>query len=146
MNAPMDFSIIIQLSRLAKSFCHGRICAAGMTDTEHKICTFLLMHKDAYQDLIAQAMLMDKTTVAKAINGLEQRGLVIRVPNPDNRRKNSLSLTDAGREAICDIAGVYDDWFARVSACLSPEEFQQLVSCFLRMLDAARALDTSKGE
>jgi DNA-binding MarR family transcriptional regulator len=43
-----------------------------------------------------------------AVNDLEDRGLVVREVNPQNRRCKVVSLTDAGREVVGRIDAVRD--------------------------------------
>ncbi len=136
----MDFNSISLLSQFAKEYGHARIREAGVTDTEHKICTFLYFHSGSYQDLIANALMLDKTTVAKALVSLETRGLILRSQNPANRRKNILTITDEGKAAIADIVHIYDEWLMRISACLSPEEQQRFDEYCSRLLAAAKKI------
>ena len=136
----MNFNCIGLLSKYAKEYGHARIREAGVTDTEHKICTFLSFHNDAYQDMIASSLMLDKTTVAKALVSLEARGLILRVQNPENRRKNVLSITQAGKATIADIVDIYDEWFSRISACLSSEEQEQFNEYCCRLLETAKKI------
>lgn len=140
----MNFDAISLLSKYAKEYGHTRIRQAGVTDTEHKICTFLYFHSDVYQDMIANTLMLDKTTVAKALMSLEARGLILRSQNPENRRKNVLSITDAGKETIADIVGIYDEWLARISACLSPEEQASFDEYCRRLLATAKIISEEK--
>lgn len=140
----MNYDLISLLSKHAKDYGHKKIREAGVTDTEHKICTFLYFHSDVYQDMIANALMMDKTTVAKALLSLEARGLVFRSQNPENRRKNILRITAAGKETIADIVGIYDEWLARISDCLSPEEQQRFDEYCRRLLAAANEISEEK--
>ena len=134
----MDFITISLLLKYAKGYGHTKIREAGVSDTEHKICTFLYFHSDAYQNMIANSLMLDKTTVAKAILSLEERGLIKRIQNPDNRRKNILNITDAGKQTITDVVGVYDEWLGNIESCLSNEEKEQFHDYCVRLLEKAK--------
>ncbi len=140
----MDFNAISPLSRYAKEYGHAKIREAGVTDTEHKISTFLYFHSDVCQDTIANALMLDKTTVAKALVSLEARGLILRSRNPENRRKNTLAITDAGRATIMDVVGICDEWLSRVSACLSSEEQRSFEEYCGRLLAAAKNISEER--
>ncbi len=140
----MDFSTINLLSRYAKEYGHAEIREAGITDTEHRICTFIHFHSDVYQDMVANALMLDKTTVAKALLSLEERGLIQRIRNPDNRRKNILTITDAGKETIMDIVGIYDEWLERVESCLSGPEKEEFHGYCLRLLERAKEINEDR--
>lgn len=140
----MDFDSINLLSKYAKEYGHTKIREAGVTDTEHTICTFLYFHKGACQDMIANTLMLDKTTVAKALVSLETRGLILRSQNPQNRRKNVLTITAAGEATIADTIGIYDEWLSRISACLSAEEQQCFERYCGRLLAAAKTISEEK--
>lgn len=136
----MDFNTISLLMKYAKNYGHARIREAGVSDTEHKICTFLYFHSDAYQDMIANYLMLDKTTIAKAILSLEERGLIKRIQNPENKRKNILNITDAGKSTISDVVGIYDEWLEIISSCLSEDEKEKFQEYFKRMLEKAKKI------
>jgi DNA-binding MarR family transcriptional regulator len=49
---------------------------------------------------VAVAATMDAPAATVAVNDLEDRGLVVRTPEPTNRRCKVVSLTDAGRNMV----------------------------------------------
>ena len=57
---------------------------------------------------VAVAATMDAPAATVAVNDLEDRGLVVRTPEPTNRRCKVVSLTDAGRELVAAIDAVDD--------------------------------------
>ena len=57
---------------------------------------------------IAAAATVDAPAATVAVNDLEERGLVVREVDPDNRRCKVVSLTDAGRDMVRLIEGVHD--------------------------------------
>jgi DNA-binding MarR family transcriptional regulator len=50
------------------------------------------------QGEVARAMNVDRTTMVALIDDLQGKGLVRRRQDPDDRRKNAVELTDAGRD------------------------------------------------
>lgn len=57
---------------------------------------------------IASAATIDAPAATVAVNALEERGLVVRQVDPDNRRCKQVSLTDAGRDLLRVIDEVHD--------------------------------------
>jgi DNA-binding MarR family transcriptional regulator len=57
---------------------------------------------------VAHAATIDAPAATVAVNDLEDRGLVVREPDPTNRRCKVVSLTDAGREMVRMIDSVED--------------------------------------
>jgi DNA-binding MarR family transcriptional regulator len=56
----------------------------------------------AQQELAAR-LALDKSTVSRLVAGLEERGLLVRERDPDNRRIVRLSLTPAGHRLHRDL-------------------------------------------
>jgi len=133
----MNYKQLNTLIKLGRDFGHEQIRGAGFTDTEHAICTFLCFHDRVSQDTIATALMMDKTTVAKALSGMESKGLIAREQNPANRRENRIRLSDAGRSSVSGSVDLYDTWLSRACDCLSAEEQQQLDGYFERIVQHA---------
>ena len=81
--------------------------------------------------------MLDKTTVAKALNVMERKGLISRAQNEQNRRENIITITESGRESVSASIGVYDTWLSEICSCFSEEELKQLDSFLNRMVDCA---------
>ena len=50
--------------------------------------------------LIGERLMVHPTSVTNTINRLERAGLVVRRPNPDDRRGTLAEITDAGRRVV----------------------------------------------
>jgi DNA-binding MarR family transcriptional regulator len=73
---------------------------------------------------VAAALSITVGGVSQAVDRIEAQGLLVRVPNPANRRSSLLELTAAGRAALDSASGVFDNelaiWFsAPLSAAAS---------------------------
>ncbi len=136
----MGFQSLNRLWRYAKEYGDARIRNTGVSHTEYQICAFLHFHHDMSQDAVANALCLDKTTVAKALLTLEGKGYIRREQNPENRRKNILSITDEGRANIADVIDIYDLWTDAVCSCLSLEEKEAFEEYLVRMIEKARQL------
>ncbi len=137
----MHFTTLYSLIQYAKNYSHQQIRQMGITDTEHLICAFVYGHCNVSQDDVAAALQMDKTTVAKALASLEGKGHITRRPNPENRRKNILSITESGKEKIGHVVHIYDDWLTLMYQALSDVEQGQFQSYCQRLLERAEKID-----
>lgn len=133
----MSFEKLNMLLRLGREYSHETIRHAGFSYTEHAICTFLCFHDKVSQDNIANALLLDKTTVAKALRVLERDGLVHKKQDENNRRKNIIQLTEAGRTGVMNNIDIHENWLMKVCSCLSEQELQQLNGYFNRIIENA---------
>jgi DNA-binding MarR family transcriptional regulator len=98
---------------------------------------------------IAAHGVMHKSTVSRAVSALEQRGLIVRKANQDDRREELLALTAEGREiyeALAPQALAFEDRFVSV---LTAEEQELLASLIDRLSGHARSMapeDVGEGE
>ncbi|NLM21388.1 MAG: MarR family transcriptional regulator [Peptococcaceae bacterium] len=136
----MNFNKLVMFIRLGREYGRDKIRGAGLSDTEHGIATFLYYHDQVSQDTISVALMLNKTTVAKALNTMEQKGLISRRQNELNRRENVIEITAAGRRGIAHNIDIYDQWFGKVCSCLQEKELEQFESYFDRLLDNALRL------
>ncbi len=81
---------------------------------------------------VAAAATMDAPAATVAVNDLEDRGLVVRTPEPTNRRCKVVSLTDAGREMVATIDAT-DDPAPDVLAGLSDDDLNTLGSVLAKL-------------
>ncbi len=74
---------------------------------------------------IAEATMMDAPAATVAINDLEDRGLVVRTPDPADRRSKLVSLTQAGCDVVDRIDRVEDPAPPSIAA-LSDDDLRAL--------------------
>jgi DNA-binding MarR family transcriptional regulator len=78
-------------------------------------------------DLAAGAR-MRPQSMAQTVRELEERGLVRRRPDPDDKRRAFVELTAAGNETLQADRAQRDNWLARALDALSDEERAVLVT------------------
>lgn len=133
----MNYNKMNMLSKLGREFGRDPVRVTGLSDTEHAICTFLCFHENISQDYISETLLFDKTTVAKALSALELKGLIERRQNEQNRRKNVIRISEAGRLCVAQSVDIYDQWLDNVCSCLNDSEQQQFNDYFDRIITHA---------
>jgi DNA-binding MarR family transcriptional regulator len=80
----------------------------------------------ASQQQAAQRLAIDRTTMVAMLDTLEGKGLVSRHPDADDRRRNVVELTDAGRDILQRAVKASDDAERALLAPLSSRAAQQL--------------------
>ncbi len=141
----MSFNTLNKLVRLGREFGHETIRRAGFSDTEHAICAFLYFHDMVSQDTISNALLLDKTTVAKALRVMEREGLIYKSQNEKNRRENVIRLTETGKACIAGNIHLYENWLKEVCSCLTQEELRTFNSYLDRLFENALKLNNDSG-
>lgn len=67
-------------------------------------------NSEVNQDKIASRCNMNKGTVARSIRKLEEKGLIVRKIDDNNRRQNIISLTKKGTQTLAESVEILDDW------------------------------------
>lgn len=88
----------------------------------------------------SQATLSRRTGIYRSdlvgvLNELAERALVERAPDPDDRRRNVITITAQGRRYLHRLDKVLDDLHDELLAPLAPAERDQLVRLLIRLLD-----------
>ena len=140
----MDFSVLNSLMKMVKNFAHGQIRASGLNDTECMICSYVYAHENCSQDDVSKALCMDKTTVTKSMQALENMGVLLRVSDEADKRRKALSLTEDGKEKCSQILHIHDEWVRKIMKELNAEEQKEFESYCRRLICAAKRLQEAE--
>lgn len=75
---------------------------------------------------LADSRWISKPAISRKVDYLVNKGLVSRVPNPEDRRNLELSLTDEGNSLLTSIYDQTHQWMADQLAVLSGEELEMI--------------------
>src|SRR5690242_1059712 len=84
----------------------------------------------------------DKGALTRLLDQLEERGLVVRRRNDEDRRVSRLSTTAKGREAVADLARRVVDVWNHILRDFDREEITRLIDTLGRLLDRMEAPET----
>ena len=82
---------------------------------------------------VASAATIDAPAATVAVNDLEDRGLVVRETDPNNRRSKLVSLTDAGRDLVAKVKAIDDPAPESLSA-LSDDDLAALEAIITKVV------------
>lgn len=136
----MDFNMLNTLYKCSKELGHKKIRNCGLNDTECLICSYVNQNRNCSQDDVAKSLMMNKTTVAKAMLSLEEKGFVQRENDKTDKRKNVLSITEKGIENCAEIMHLHDNLFNSIMSALTEEEQEQFENCCVKLLTKAEKL------
>ena len=98
----------------------------GLDGRELAVLLVLAGCEPASQQQAARRLGIDRTTMVALLDALEDKGLVARHPHVDDRRKNVVELTAAGRDTLRRATKAGDDAERRFLAPLTEPAAQQL--------------------
>ncbi|MFD5476367.1 MarR family winged helix-turn-helix transcriptional regulator [Streptomyces hawaiiensis] len=76
-----------------------------------------------------------RSDMVSVLNELAERDLVLRAPDPVDRRRNVITISPRGRRHLRRLDEVLDDLHDQLLAPLSPAERDQFVQLLTRLLD-----------
>ena len=82
---------------------------------------------------LSKRMMVTGGNITGITDQLEQEKLVVRVPDPKDRRAYSVKLTHAGRRAFADMAAVHEGWVAELLKDISPDDKATLIGLLSKM-------------
>lgn len=85
------------LMRLYQFRDRDRICCHDISVTQSHALDILAERGPLRSQALAEAMMLDKSTVTRVVDALVRKGYVERSPDPDDARALSLRVTAAGR-------------------------------------------------
>lgn len=84
---------------------------------------------------IEEALNLSNPTVSGTLDRLEKKGMLVRVPNPENRRVNLVELSDTARALTKDVLGDLRDLQEKMLSCLDAQERETLDRLLSKILD-----------
>lgn len=111
--------------------------AADITPGQFGVLTVIAGNSGLSQTQLGNALGIDRSTVVAVIDRLEDRGLVLRMPAPNDRRSHALQLSEEGASLLKRLEEMVRAHERHISRELSAEDQRQL----LRLLDRVARSD-----
>jgi DNA-binding MarR family transcriptional regulator len=106
----------------------------GMTSAQFDVLAQLSTHEGISQQALSEILFVTKGNVCGLIGRMEQRDLVERRPDPDDRRANLLFLTEKGKALAQRVMPEQERFIAEQMSALSQDE-EATFRTLLRQLD-----------
>lgn len=122
----------------AVSHLYDRILKpSGLRVTQFSLLVELTIAGSITISELADRMVMDRTTLARSLKPLEDRGLVVTAPGQD-RRTRVAALTEAGGEVVMQALPLWMDAQAQILGELDEQEWQSLRQALSKVTAVAR--------
>lgn len=135
---PNSFGFLItDLSRLIRAEMDRRISEAGLglTPGESRTLAHAARAGVVRQNVLAERIGIEAMTLSTYVDRLEAKGLVERVPDPDDRRAKLVRLTEAASEALGGVNSAAASIRADASASIDPADWATLLNLLRQARD-----------
>ena len=105
----------------------------GLTMWEYIVLRQLIRQPAPSQLTLAREIRYDKTRLIKLLDGLQARGLVIRQPDPSDRRSHLVSLTPTGRKLHAAVRTQIRAMEADFLSGINPRQRETLLAILTRL-------------
>lgn len=131
-------SIIV---RHSKVFCERRLHEFEVGFPEQVILMYLSSNNEVNQDAIAQHFMLDKGAIAKTLRKLEEKDLIKRHQNPENKRENLITISLAGQGILAEMGAALNEWNQYFFEGLSDLEIRQYENITKKIADNVAKLN-----
>src|SRR6266536_3015178 len=112
--------LLKRLGWVVKERAAGAFEATGLSPYHHGVLALLEEEPRETQAMIADALGYDRSHLVGMLDELEERGLIDRRRDPNDRRRHLVSLTPEGRRALIRLRSIVkrieDEFFAPLDA------------------------------
>ena len=128
------------ISRSQAIYRQRKIHAEGLQPGHYAFALAICASPGRSQEELARELCLNKSTVARNLNTLEECGYIKRTPLPSDKRQFSVYPTEKMLAVLPEIKQVSNDWMTLLSEEISEGELSVFNSVLERMQDKAREI------
>lgn len=128
------------ISRSQAIYRHSRILADDLQSNHYAFVLAICREPGRCQEDLAQELCVNKSTVARNMNYLEENGYVLRKPLPHDKRQFSVFPTEKMLTVLPAIKRASAEWMALLSEEIPQAELDVFDSVLSRMQEKARKI------
>ena len=128
--------LVARTARRAQRLAEEALAQEGARRQHFVVLTSLAEQGPASQAALGRRLWIDRSDLHAILNDLEQQGYVARVRDEEDRRRNVVELTRAGRTALNRLDKRVDAAQDDLLAPLSRAERRELIGLLERLVDA----------
>ena len=125
--------LIARIARLVRSRLEAALGPSGLRQRQLVALSYLRDHGPTRQQALAQSLCMDASTLVCLLNEVEDRGLVVRRRDEEDRRRGILELTEEGGAMLAEVDAALAEIDAEILFDLDAAERTKLVSLLGRL-------------
>jgi DNA-binding MarR family transcriptional regulator len=132
--------LLNNISRSQAVYRCSRISAADLQSCHYAYILVVCRMPGSSQEDLARELCVNKSTVARNINYLEEKGYVTRSPLPQDKRQYSVYPTQKAQSILPQIRVASLEWMTLLSEGISRDELEIFDSVLQRMQEKARKI------
>jgi MarR family transcriptional regulator, transcriptional regulator for hemolysin len=126
-------STLISVARLVREAYDARFAGLGLNLTQASILAYVADFGPVIQTRIADHLQQGRAATGASIDYLQNRGLLERLPDPDDRRAWRIGLTEAGKHVFAQITDIDQRLRTELRSGISKAERQALNGMLTRL-------------
>ena len=134
------------ISRSQAIYRHCKISAEDLQSCHYSFVLAICRMPGSSQEELAQELCLNKSTVARSLNSLEEKGYITRTPLPNDKRQFSVHPTEKMLSVLPEVKEASDEWMSLLSSDISEEELEIFDSVLKRMQARAREIIKNQEE
>ena len=128
------------ISRSQAIYRHSKISASDLQSSHYAYVLSICREPGRSQEDIARELCVNKSTVARALNCLEDAGYISRTASLADERQFAVYPTDKSLTVLPQLKNASDEWMKLLSEGISEDELLIFDSVLRRMQDRARII------
>ena len=137
---PLFMKWMNNISRSQAVFRHSKISADDLHPAHYAFVIGISRHPGRSQEELAKELCLNKSTVARALTLLEERGYVTRESLPNDKRQLAVHPTKKMLAVLPEIRQASHEWVDLLSEDIPAEELEVFASVLERMEKKARQI------
>ena len=134
------------ISRSQAIYRHGKITAKDLQPGHYAFALVICREPGRSQEELARELCINKSTVARNLNYLEEKEYITRIPLPHDRRQFSVHPTEKMLAVLPEIKQASLEWMTLLSEGIPQEDLEIFDSVLSRMQDRARQIIENQEE
>ena len=141
----IDHSLPLQLLKAreaAMASFRPMLRAHGLTEQQWRVLRVLAAYPHIDATTLAERSILLAPSLTRILKHLQQSKYVMRTPDPQDQRRATFSLTDAGAHKVDQVAPDSERQYRRIEARFGEENLQQLYRLLAEFAGAVRTVNT----
>lgn len=128
------------ISRSQAIYRHNKVSANDLQGGHYAFVLAICRRPGRSQEELARELCLNKSTVARNLNCLEEKGYILRTPLPNDKRQLSVYPTEKMLAVLPEIKSASEEWMSLLSEGIQEEELMIFNSVLERMQSRAREI------